>query len=215
MPKTLQEEYSSTIKRDGAVKFVGSYSISDFHSHSKIHFNYLKEQGLQPHHKFLDVGCGALRTGSTVIPYLQKGNYYGLDRMPELIEYGLNEVLQKEMVFDKSPNISVNEHFDFSFVNCKVDYVWCQSLMSHLNEYDIKTCLNNIKNVCHSDTQIYFTYFQMAGLERSKTEESHSKVDIMYDANVMDDIVKEVGLNKVFNGEIHHPRQQWMYICKV
>ena len=44
MPKTLQEEYSSTIKRDGAVKFVGSYSISDFHSHSKIHFNYLKEQ---------------------------------------------------------------------------------------------------------------------------------------------------------------------------
>jgi len=31
----------------------------------------------------------------------------------------------------------------------------------------------------------------------------------------MDDIVKEAGLKKVFNGRVHHPRQQWMYICKL
>lgn len=215
MPNTLQEEYSRTIKREGAVKFIGSYTISDFHAHAKIHFNYLKEQGLQQHNTFLDVGCGALRTGSLVIPYLEKGNYYGIDRMPELIEYGLNDILDTQTVFAKQPNLSVNEHFDFSFVDQKIDFIWCQSLMSHLHEYDIKVCLNNLKPLCHSDTYIYFTYFELKGLQRGKTHNSHSKLDIMYDRDVMDDIVKEAGLKKVFNGRVHHPRQQWMYICKL
>lgn len=215
MPNELQKEYSDTIADEGVFKFIGSYTLHDFHSHARTHFKYLQEQGLKPHHKFLDVGCGALRTGSQVIPYLHKKHYFGLDRMPELLEYGLNEILETQVVFDKQPVLSINDKFDFSFVNTKVDFVWCQSLMSHLDEKDIKLCLNNIKAVCHENTSIYFTYFQMTGLERGDTGNSHSKVDISYDSEVMDDIVREVGLQKVFNGRVHHPRQQWMYVCRI
>jgi SAM-dependent methyltransferase len=212
---SLQQEYSDKIKKNGAIKFVGSHNRHDFDSHSETHYTYLLDQGLLSNHKFLDVGCGALRTGAKIIPYLEHGNYYGLDRMPELIEYGLNDVLPEQLVFSKAPKFSVNDNFDLSFVKQKVDFVWCQSLMSHLDENDINRCLKNIKSVCNENTKIYFTYFQQRGLERGSTEQSHSKKDIRYSSIVMDDIVREAGLVKIFNGTIGHPRGQWMYISKV
>lgn len=44
-----------------------------------LQFEFMKEQGLKPHHRLGDVGCGALRGGVKFIPYLDAGNYYGLD----------------------------------------------------------------------------------------------------------------------------------------
>ena len=195
--------------------FVGSNNRADFNEHSDTHYNYLIEQGLKPEHIFLDVGCGACRTAQKIVPYLHENNYYGIDRMPELIEFGLNEVFDHKTVITKQPKFSVNSEFDLSFVDKPIDYVWCQSLMSHLDITDIQKCLSNIKNISTQNTKIYFTYFQQHGKSRDDNADSHSKKDIQYDKKVMDDIVSEVGLTKIFNGTIGHPRGQWMYICKV
>jgi ubiquinone/menaquinone biosynthesis C-methylase UbiE len=211
----LQEEYSKTIESSGAISFIGSNNRTNFDEHSETHYSYLIEQGLKPEHVFLDVGCGACRTAQKVVPYLDESNYYGLDRMPELIEFGLNDVFDEQTVFSKKPTFSVNSEFNIDFVNKPVDYVWCQSLMSHLDENDIKKCLNNIKRVCHDNTRIYFTYFQKPGKLREDNEDSNSKVDIKYDRKVMDSIVNECGYTKIFNNSFGHPRGQWMYICKV
>ena len=215
MTDPLQKEYSKKIQDNGEIMFIGSNNRDNFYEHAETHFTYLKEQGIQPQNTLLDVGCGALRTGCKLIPFLNSENYYGIDRMPELIEFGLNDILDQDTVFEKKPKFSVNTNFNLDFVDKKMDYVWCQSLMSHLDEGDIKLCLNNIKNVCNENTKIYFTYFQQDGQERTKNKPSHSKIDIRYDQKVMDDIVHEVGLKKIFNGTIGHPRGQWMYICKV
>ena len=214
----LQEEYSLKIQNTGAMSFIGSNDRNNFDEHSRSHFTYLTEQGLSPEHVFLDVGCGACRTAQKVVPYLNANNYFGLDRMPELIEFGLNEVFEESVVLDKQPKFSVNSKFNVDFVVKKVDYIWCQSLMSHLNEHDIQLCLNNLKKVCHADTKVYFTYFQVNGKDREQARENYksdSKIDLQYDKNVMDNIVSEVGYTKIFNGTIGHPRGQWMYICKI
>lgn len=211
----LQQEYSEKIQNNGAIMFIGSNNRSDFDTHSETHYDYLIEQGLKPEHVFLDVGCGACRTAQKIVPYLHKNNYYGVDRMPELIEFGLNEVFDEQTVFGKNPKFSVNSEFNLDFVDKPVDYVWCQSLMSHLDEHDIKKCLNNIKRLCHDNTRIYFTYFQRQGQERHQNINSNSKVDIQYDKKVMDNIVSECGYTKIFNNAFGHPRGQWMYICKV
>lgn len=116
----LQQEYSDKINSNGELMFIGSHNIDNFNEHAKTHFEYLKEQELMPHHTLLDVGCGALRSGKHIIPYLDEQNYFGLDRMPELIEYGLNEVLEKNTVDNKKPNLSVNSDFNFGFVNKKL-----------------------------------------------------------------------------------------------
>lgn len=219
MDDQLQQEYSDLIKKLGAKAFIGSKTNNDFEEHGKIHLIYLQDQGLLPTHKLLDVGCGALRSARHIIPYLDTGNYYGIDRMPELVEFGLNESIEKDIIFNKKPTLSVNSYFDFSFVKEPVDYVWIQSVFSHLVEEDIKLCLTNLKNCIGPNTMIYFTYFPQEERPRHLNSKwkitSHSKIDIKYDPDVMDIIVKECGYRKLFNGDVNHPRRQYMYCCKI
>ena len=75
----IQAEYSEKIRSNGELMFIGSHNLDNFNKHAKTHFEYLIEQNLQPHHKLLDVGCGALRSGKHIIPYLDVKNYYGID----------------------------------------------------------------------------------------------------------------------------------------
>src|SRR5205807_6035012 len=45
----------------------------------RLQFEFLTGNGLKPHHRLLDVGCGALRGGLHFIRYLDEGNYVGVD----------------------------------------------------------------------------------------------------------------------------------------
>src|SRR5690242_5496000 len=49
-------------------------------------FRLLTTLGLREHHSVLDFGCGSLRAGRLLIPYLLPGRYYGLDPNRWLIE---------------------------------------------------------------------------------------------------------------------------------
>ena len=42
-------------------------------------FNLLTTLGLRQHHSVLDVGCGSLRIGRLLIPYLNQGKYFGVE----------------------------------------------------------------------------------------------------------------------------------------
>lgn len=53
-----------------------------------LQLDFLVQRGLQPHHALLDVGCGPLRAGVKLVPYLDPGNYYGIDLSDILIEAG-------------------------------------------------------------------------------------------------------------------------------
>ena len=43
------------------------------------HLEHLKALGMRPHHRMLDYGCGTLRTARFAVPYLDAGNYVGVD----------------------------------------------------------------------------------------------------------------------------------------
>ena len=45
-----------------------------------LQFEFLVKRGLKPHHRLLDVGCGALRGGVHFVRYLDPGCYHGIDR---------------------------------------------------------------------------------------------------------------------------------------
>ena len=45
-----------------------------------------------PHHRLLDIGCGALRGGVHFVRYLEDGNYAGLDVNRSLIAAGHREL---------------------------------------------------------------------------------------------------------------------------
>lgn len=50
------------------------------HAHRGRHvFSELLGFGLRPQHRVVDYGCGSLRVGCQLIPYLERGCYFGLD----------------------------------------------------------------------------------------------------------------------------------------
>ena len=57
----------------------------------KLQFDFLKDEGLKPHHKLIDIGCGSLRGGIHFIKYLDKFNYFGTDINNNLIRLGIEK----------------------------------------------------------------------------------------------------------------------------
>jgi SAM-dependent methyltransferase len=52
-------------------------------------FNFTKlVLGIEPSHRVVDYGCGTLRLGYHYMNYLERGNYFGLDKMPEFLAIG-------------------------------------------------------------------------------------------------------------------------------
>ena len=43
----------------------------------QLQLDFMIREGLKPHHKLLDIGCGSLRGGIHYIRYLDVGNYVG------------------------------------------------------------------------------------------------------------------------------------------
>lgn len=123
-----------------------------------LQFNFLKAQGLKPEHSFLDVGCGSLRGGVHFVPYLNAGNYYGLDINPSLIEGGRLE-LGKLNCLDKNPHLLVNDRFEFSKFETQVDYALALSVFTHLYLNHIGRCLAEMKKVLKPEGVFFATIF--------------------------------------------------------
>src|SRR5437868_14897345 len=60
-------------------------------------FNLLTTLGLRQHHSLLDVGCGSLRIGRLLIPYLNCGKYFGVETNNWLVEAGIEHELGKDV----------------------------------------------------------------------------------------------------------------------
>ena len=54
----------------------------------------LRRLGLEPHHTVVDYGCGSLRVGATLIAWLDRGRYWGLDITDRFYRDGLTQLGQ-------------------------------------------------------------------------------------------------------------------------
>ena len=66
-------------------------------------FNLLTTFGLRQHHSLLDVGCGSLRIGRLLIPYLNRGRYFGVEPNEWLVEEGIKRELGEALLEIKRP----------------------------------------------------------------------------------------------------------------
>src|SRR5512143_3978771 len=64
-------------------------------------FNLLTSLGLRQHHSVLDVGCGSLRIGRLLIPYLNAGRYTGIEPERWLVEEGIRRETGRDQVWLK------------------------------------------------------------------------------------------------------------------
>ena len=107
----------------------------------KKQFDFMIEEGLKPHHTFLDIGCGCFRGGRFFIDYLDKGNYFGVEKHSWLVVAGKKEI--GNLVEEKNPRIEINDSFSF-YPGVTMNYALAKSVFTHLMKDRIKQCLTNL-----------------------------------------------------------------------
>lgn len=127
--------------------FIGP--AQDYDLISAMSFGLLTTLGLRQHHSLLDIGCGSLRIGRLLIPYLNKGNYVGIEPNEWLVnegiarEVGEDQIRIKEPEFlyaDSAAKLDDGDVFDFAvaqsiFSHCGRDLVerWLKEVSGHLS----------------------------------------------------------------------------------
>jgi SAM-dependent methyltransferase len=108
-------------------------------------FNLLTTLGLRQHHSLLDVGCGSLRIGRLLIPYLNRGKYFGFEPNEWLVREGIKRELGETLVQIKSPTFFFSDSPDtITQANASFDFVLAQSIFSHCGLDLIKNWLSAI-----------------------------------------------------------------------
>jgi SAM-dependent methyltransferase len=109
--------------------YVGPPDRFDFMSATQ--FALLFALGLRDHHRVLDFGCGSLRLGRLLIPFLQRGRYYGIDPNRWLIEDALANELGHAIARVKQPRFSYNDNFSCQVFGETFDFIVAQSIITH------------------------------------------------------------------------------------
>jgi len=100
----------------------------------------------------LDIGCGPLRIGRLLIPFLLPGHYYGLDPEKDLVE----EALARELIADygeqfvryKEPAFAYDAHFNLSrFGDAQFNVAFANQVFCHCGNKQLGECLESLAPV--------------------------------------------------------------------
>lgn len=122
--------------------FVGP--TENYDRSAALQFCLLTLSGLRSYHKVLDIGCGSLRLGKILIPFLENKNYYGIEPEKWLIESAVNEELGLNLIELKEPNFLYNENYNFEPFNTKFDFCIAQSIFSHTTLAQMEICIKSV-----------------------------------------------------------------------
>jgi SAM-dependent methyltransferase len=130
-------------------------------------FRLLTTLGLRETHKVLDFGCGSLRAGRFLLPYLLPDNYYGIEPNVWLIEDAIRYEVGHDQIALKRPSFSHNTDFRIDHFNAKFDFIIAQSIFSHSGKDLVKTALANFRDGLAPNGLILATFIHvgMSGLD--------------------------------------------------
>lgn len=122
-------------------------------------FNLLTTLGLRQHHSLLDIGCGSLRIGRLLIPYLNRGKYFGIEPAEWLVAEGIKQELGEAVVQTKLPTFFFSDSPE-TIVQAKVpfDFALAQSIFSHCGLDLIKDWLSAVSRSLAPDGVLLATF---------------------------------------------------------
>jgi len=146
--------YDPPMKQCGHRAYIGG----DYERDGNHQFAYCMDMGLKPSDVFADIGCGALRLGRKLMPYLEEGNYIGIDREQLLIDLALKHEIDPALVAQKKPHFIVTDCFEFDKLPKKPTFCVAFSLFTHLAPSDIQLCLKNLRPQVDPGAVFYATF---------------------------------------------------------
>lgn len=142
----------------------------------KDFFALLLRHGLREEHSFLDIGCGSLRLGRLLIPFLLPGRYHGLEPGEVWVRAGLRqEVVARfgpALVEHKQPIFVHDDRFDLARCGARFDFLAAFAVFIHCGRAQLQACLEGARGVMGPDS-VLFLDLNLAA--RSQERGRHAK----------------------------------------
>ena len=170
-------------------------------------FNLLTTLGLRQHHSLLDIGCGSLRIGRLLIPYLNRGKYFGVEPNEWLVDEGIKRELGETLLKIKRPTFFFSDSPD-AIAQAKVgfDFALAQSIFSHCGLDLIKGWLSAISHSLAQDGALVATF--LIGEEDAGQTGWIYPDCVSYRPLTLERAAKDVNLRfEILDWK--HPRQTW------
>lgn len=134
----------------------------------RIQLDLLQQAGLQPHHRLLDIGAGALRLGCKAVPWLDPGHYWATDASGALMRRGWEVELAEK---DRLPPAQLVEDADFAFpgIPADIDYVLAFAVFTHLPPDHLARALPTIRTRFPALKRFLFTIFPEPHRDRPRS----------------------------------------------
>ncbi len=170
-------------------------------------FNLLTTLGLRQHHSLLDVGCGSLRIGRLLIPYLNRGKYLGVEPNEWLVEEGIRRELGHSLVEIKCPTFLFTDSPE-SIADAKTafNFAVAQSIFSHCGLDLIKAWLAAISRSLTEDGALLATF--LVGEQDSPRNGWIYPECVNYRSATLERAAEAVNLRFTIL-DWKHPRQTW------
>jgi SAM-dependent methyltransferase len=170
-------------------------------------FNLLTTLGLRQCHSLLDVGCGSLRVGRLLIPYLNCRKYFGVEPNEWLVKEGIKRELGETLLEIKRPTFFFSDSPEvITQANTSFDFALAQSIFSHAGLDVIKNWLGAISRSLAEDGALVATF--LAGEEDSPTKGWVYPECVNYRPATLRNAAAEAGLRFELL-DWKHPRQTW------
>lgn len=190
----------------------------------KLQLDFLREHGLKPAHKVLDLGCGSLRAGTRLIPYLDPANYWGIDISSELLEAGWTE-LGALGLQERQPRgqLVALPDFEFDRLRTQFDYRIATSVFTHMTLNRIRRCLSRLAGSLATGGKFFATFFEVPPEADREADRLHTPGGIVthswkdpyhYKAADFEYLVSDLPWEIEVVGAWNHPRSQHMLLFR-
>jgi hypothetical protein len=135
--------------------FVGG-PVNRFEEVGRAQLTTLLQQGMTPQSKVLDVG------GYWIMSYLESGCYFGIEPYREMLQAGLDQIVEPETLARARPVFDHNDSFDFGVFKVRFDYVIARSVWTHASRLQIRQMLGQFRESSTSDGVMLTSYYPAA-----------------------------------------------------
>jgi len=183
----------------------------DYDLVSAMTFNLLTTLGLRQHHELLDVGCGSLRVGRLLIPYLNVGHYTGVEPNRWLVEEGICREVGSDQIRAKRPQFFYADTTRVLPAGKTFDFAVAQSIFSHCGRDLLEQWLADLAPRLR-DTGALAATFLTADEDCRQLGWVYPRC-VNYRVDTMASLARNLGFTLVLL-DWKHPRQQWALYAK-
>ncbi|GGE45957.1 hypothetical protein GCM10011367_20930 [Marinicauda pacifica] len=127
---------------------------------TQLQLGLLFALGLEETDTVLDFGCGSLRLGRSLIPYLRPGCYFGLDPNLWLIDDGLAHETGEAIRAVKQPRFSGDANFDCTVFDTRFDFIMAQSVITHAGPAQTAALIESASKSLKQDGVLALSYIR-------------------------------------------------------